>query len=108
MALGERSKRVGMAQPKKGAGLWRIAGDGEIPMVAVDDVVFEPVDAIVLDVEGYEPQALEGAHRVITTYRPLLWFEFLHHRPAIETFLADHGYSAPMRGLGGDWYSVHA
>src|SRR5688500_14954207 len=65
-ALGETHKRVGLTRPKPRAGLWRVDGDGEIQMVPLDAVLGEaPIDALVLDVEGAEVLALQGAARVI-------------------------------------------
>lgn len=108
-ALGEARKNVGMTRPKPKAGLWRVDGDGDIPMVRLDDVIGEAVDAIVLDVEGSEVQAWQGAERLIAACRPLLWFEYLQHTGAIDAFLAAHGYTKPAPcGVGGDYYSVHA
>ena len=108
-ALGETRKSVGMSRPKAKAGLWRVDGDGDIPMVPLDEVLGEaPVDAIVLDVEGSEVDVLRGAERLIATHRPLLWFEFMSNTEAIEAFLAEHGYAPPVHGIGGDKYSVHA
>lgn len=106
-ALGDRADCVGLTRPKVGAGLWRVDGAGDIPMVVLDDVVDDAIDAIVLDVEGSEVPALRGCERLIATHRPLLWFEFLTQTAAIEDFIATHGYTAPTRALGGDRYSVH-
>lgn len=108
-ALGDAHRRVRLSRPKAQAGLWRVDGDGDIPMMPLDGVIGdEPIDAIVLDVEGSEVQALRGAARVIDTHRPLLWFEFLHNTVEIEAFLVEHGYARPVRALDGDQYSVHA
>lgn len=107
VALGDREQSVSLSRPKAQAGLWQVSGEGDIPMVRLDDVIEGPIDALVLDVEGYEVQALRGAERVITTHQPLLWFEFLQHTAEIEAFLAAHGYGRPIQGLGGDCYSVH-
>jgi FkbM family methyltransferase len=107
-ALGETRQRVGMTRPKVGAGLWRVDGDGDVEMETLDDVLGDAVvDAIVLDVEGHEVQALKGAERIITRCRPLLWFEFMNNTAEIHDFLADHGYTVPVRGVGGDCYSMH-
>jgi FkbM family methyltransferase len=109
VALGETHRKVGLTRPKPGAGLWRVDGDGTIPMVPLDAMFIRtPIDAIVLDVEGYEVQALQGAERLITAQRPLLWFEALHGPEAMQGFLTAHGYTQPARGIGGDYYSVHA
>lgn len=107
-ALGERRSSVGLTRSRPHAGLWTVHGDGDIPMVALDDILDDRiVDAIVLDVEGSELQALHGAERLITASRPLVWFEYLHNVDAIWAFLSDHGYARPERGYGRDYYSRH-
>jgi FkbM family methyltransferase len=107
-ALGDKRQGVGLTRPKVGAGLWRVDGDGDVPMVPLDDILGDVVvDAIVLDVEGSEVQALRGAERLITAHRPLLWFENIHNTQAIEAFVMAHGYTVPARGVGGDCYSIH-
>lgn len=108
-ALGETTAAVRLTRPKAQAGLWRVDGDGDIPMVRLDDVLEDtPIDALVLDVEGSEVATWRGAERLIEAHRPLLWFEYLQHTAAIDAFLAAHDYTAPVRGVGGDCYSVHA
>ena len=49
------------------------AGETAVPCVALDDVLhgFQP-NFIKMDIEGAEPQALEGARRLIETHRPAL------------------------------------
>ena len=107
-ALGETRGRVGLTRPKERAGLWQVNGDGEIPMVTLDEFLGDvAIDAIVLDVEGHEAQALRGAERVILAHRPMLWFEFLNNTEAITDVLRDYGYREPTRAIGNDFYSVH-
>lgn len=107
-AVGDRSARVKLTRPRDQAGLWRVDGEGEIPMVTIDDVVGDrPVDAIVLDVEGYEVPALRGAAHVIETHHPVLWFEFMFDPDGIRALLEAHGYGPPLPGIGGDHYSFH-
>lgn len=106
-AIGEAPAHVGLVRPRANAGLWRVDGEGEIPMVRLDDLIDGPVDALVLDVEGSELSAFRGAERLIATHQPLLWFEYLHHATAIDAFLAAHGYATPRQGMGGDAYSLH-
>jgi len=107
-ALGSVPGRVGLTRPKAQAGLWRVEGAGDIPQVRLDDVIADPVDALVLDVEGAEVDVWRGAERLITTSRPLLWFEYVQHTDAITDWLTAHGYTRPVPGIGGDGYSVHA
>jgi FkbM family methyltransferase len=107
-ALGETRKSVGMTRPKAGAGLWRVDGDGDVDMVPLDGFLGDVlVDAIVLDVEGHEVQAMKGAERLIAAHRPLLWFEYTNNTEAIEEFVMARGYTLPVRGIGGDCYSIH-
>lgn len=47
-----------------------------VQAVRLDDVISGPVAFIKLDVEGAEFEALRGAHRILTTSRPVLAFEF--------------------------------
>lgn len=107
VALGAESAAVGLTRPKPHAGLWRVDGPGDIPMWTIDAMVGDaPIDAIVLDVEGYEAQALCGAARTIERNRPVLWFEYLQHTAAIDSVLSAHGYPPPQPALGGDFYSA--
>lgn len=108
-ALGETFARVGLTRPRAKAGLWHVEGDGDIPLVPLDAVVGDtPIDALVLDVEGYEVQALRGAERLIAAHHPLLWLEWTTNTAALTDFLAAHGYHSRVGGVGGDCYSVHA
>lgn len=105
-AVGDVQQFVGLTRPKAQAGLWRVEGEGTIPMVRLDDVIPDgPVDALVLDVEGSELQAWHGATRIIDTYHPLLWFEYLHPSDAMVAFLAAHDYAPQRPAIGGDAYS---
>lgn len=106
-AVGDRRDKVGLTREKAGAGLWRVTGAGAIPMVRLDDAMDGPVDALVLDVEGSEVAALRGAERLIDTYHPLVWCEYLHDADGIDALLAAHGYRRRAHGNGADYYSVH-
>lgn len=107
-AVGDVRTHVGLTRPKEKAGLWRVDGHGDIPMVPIDDVVDGPVDAIVLDVEGSEVEALTGAMRLIKTYRPVLWFEYLHRQPELKDFMQGVGYTRPVPTITTDAFSVHS
>lgn len=107
-ALGARETQIGLKRNKAQAGLWRVDGDGDIPMMRLDDVMGDvPVDALVLDVEGSELAAMEGAERLIARHRPLIWFECVEHVEAIHDFLDRHGYVPPRDGIYLDRYSIH-
>jgi FkbM family methyltransferase len=106
IALGDRPRTAGLDRHKAGAGLWRLAGDGSIPVLTLDSFCLPACDALVLDVEGSELDVLRGAGRTIATHRPLLWFEFMHGTDALAAWLSDHGYDRPRLGLQNDWYSL--
>src|SRR6185503_10593633 len=61
------------------AGSWRVdpAGEVSVEQIRIDDLNLLFCDLIVLDVEGYEPQALHGAVETIKRCRPVLHLELL-------------------------------
>lgn len=109
LALSDARRMVGLVREKPRAGMWHVVGEGDIQAVTLDEFLPDVApDAIVLDVEGSEPAAWRGAERLITTHRPLLWFEFNRNQDVLRSWLAEHGYTPPKPGVGRDWYSVHA
>ncbi len=59
------------------------SGSSLIPAVALDDVLHgQPLNLIKLDIEGAEPEALQGARRLIEKYRPglaICLYHYPHH-----------------------------
>ena len=87
------------------SGHWRTVPGGPIPTYTIDGLGLTALDALVLDVEGDELAALEGAAQTIAQHRPLIWFEALHHTGQLATWLRAHGYDQPQRGRGHDCYA---
>lgn len=82
------------------AGSWRVdeAGEHQITLLTVDSLALEDCDAILLDIEGYEPQALDGARATIERCRPVILCELLpRSQAAIEGWLAAAGYTLRER-----------
>jgi len=52
---------------------------GKIPMYRIDDIVLDSCDAIVLDIEGQELNALHGAEETIEEFSPVLMLEVKDH-----------------------------
>lgn len=52
-----------------------VAGDGYLPMIAVDSLNLPGCDLLQLDVEGFELKALKGAVNTIDKYKPVLCVE---------------------------------
>ena len=85
-----------------------IGKDGgiSIPVMTLDQLVrdsgCERVGLVKLDVEGYEPEVIEGAHETIVRYRPVVFAEFNRERMAINgfemmrswSFFLNNGYEA--------------
>ena len=78
----------------------RVIGVGATVGIRVDDIGWPRCDAILLDVEGFEPYVLQAAKSTIHTFRPLVLVEI---RPemfkfyglkdgACESFMENMGY----------------
>lgn len=52
-----------------------VAGDGYLPLIAIDSLNLPGCDLLQLDVEGFELKALKGAVNTITKYKPVLCVE---------------------------------
>lgn len=74
-------------------------GSGQIPVRTLDSYRLEDVSVIKIDVEGMEPDVLEGGIETIRCNRPLIyteeWDQAAHLR--VETVLAPLGYSPVER-----------
>lgn len=81
-ALGNDINRVGLARGRRDgktgvnhAGLVHVHGEGDVPMIRVDDLGLAVCDLLYLDVEGYELFALQGAVETIGRCRPVIAIE---------------------------------
>jgi FkbM family methyltransferase len=93
-ALGAFVGEVRMV-PHVSAGSWRVASNGTVPVpqITIDSLNLSHCDAIFLDVEGYEVDALQGAGTTLARFSPVLHVELLpRSKAAIETFMASSGY----------------
>lgn len=77
-ALGAEIAVVKM-MPAATAGSWRIDKEGRIPVpqITIDSLNLPACDALFLDVEGYEVEALKGAAKTIALYKPTIMVEEL-------------------------------
>jgi hypothetical protein len=65
--------------------------EGLVPIVAIDDVPYNGVDLLWLDIEEYEIHALKGAVQTIRNNNPIVMCE--NATPAIDKFMLDQfGY----------------
>jgi FkbM family methyltransferase len=52
-----------------------VAGDGYLPLIAIDSLNLPGCDLLQLDVEGFELKALKGAVNTINKYKPVICIE---------------------------------
>lgn len=104
-----RHSGVAAMRPAMSAGGHRIEPDGMMPIrvIALDDMALPICDAIFLDVEGYEVEALSGALETIKRCRPVLHVEELPRaKHAIREFMASNDYELAGRA-GFDFVYTH-
>jgi FkbM family methyltransferase len=104
-ALGHDLQPVRL-RPSRSAGTWRVEsgpeGTVEVPQTTIDAACRNDVDCIILDIEGYEVNALRGAAETIARCRPIIHVELLpRSKEAIERHLAGLGYKV-YREYGND------
>jgi FkbM family methyltransferase len=102
-ALGEKKGKAKINHRKTSSGGHHMATRVDVPFihvnqVRIDDVVQGPVDAMFLDIEGYEIEALKGAARTLKQH-PLLVIEnngcsqkFGYEPTALHAYLEPMGY----------------
>lgn len=81
--------------PKASAGSWCVGETGTVavPQTTIDLLKLPYCDAIFLDVEGYEVEALQGAALTISRHRPVIMVEELpRSKVQIEAHLDSLGY----------------
>lgn len=78
-ALGFRRDNVDLHRDSSNCGAHYVHGEGNIPTLRIDDLELPRCDLIVLDVEGMEAAALEGAILTIRTYKPVIMYEDKGH-----------------------------
>lgn len=74
-ALGFERKLVDLRREPQNAGAHFVEGSGSIPTLRIDDLGLTECDFIMLDIEGYEFQALLGAEETIRKFKPLISIE---------------------------------
>lgn len=98
-----------MMRPSVSAGTWRVMdrdakveGLVEVPITTIDAAQLTDCDAIILDIEGHEVEALRGAAETIARCHPVIHVEMLpRSADRIASHIAALGYRL-ARSHGGD------
>ena len=91
-ALGSAHDMIGISTPhKENRGMTIVGGVGYVPVLMIDDFVFETLSLIQLDVEGFECHVLDGAESNIRKHKPLITAENGDTK-YISEFLSNLGY----------------
>lgn len=75
VALGEQAGMVSIHTSNTSSGDSWVNGDGDIPLVRLDDYDLHDVDFIKLDCEGFELFALRGAEQTLKRCKPVICVE---------------------------------
>ena len=108
-ALGREPGRVSVHLPENeegNAGAYYVKPGDEVEQCTIDNLGFNYVDLIYLDIEGAETDALLGATETIAKCRPVIgledkknkfWKRFGHKRSPVEMLIQDFGYQQVTR-----------
>ena len=69
--------------------------DGIIPIMTIDGLNLQKCDLIQLDVEGFEPQVIQGTKKTIDKFKPVVIMERIDE--GIKVFLHELGYEQKYR-----------
>lgn len=108
-ALGNKRGPIDMVLSGKSTGQHRVRypdgpGLGTVPTYRIDDLALPVVDALFLDVEGYEQHALTGAAETLKRCRPVVMAESNKRaqdhgfsKDDLEVFMRMHNYTLHER-----------
>lgn len=108
-AVGEREGRIDLEHYPGRSGHTHRREGHSIRMVRIDDLGFESVDYIKIDVEGFELEVIQGAEQTIREFQPRMCIEQKqqHHRSDQERFAARELLKSwgarELRHHGDDW-----
>jgi FkbM family methyltransferase len=98
-AIGDAMDEVSFERTgKSGTGKVSDHGMFHVKQITIDSLNLQKLDAIYIDIEGYEDKAIKGALDTIQRCRPLICLEtFDRTREALNGLMEGIGYKAIMR-----------
>jgi FkbM family methyltransferase len=99
VALGASPGTVGIAREAGNCGASYVVEGGDITVVSIDSLGLDQLDLLILDIEGYEFEALQGAKDTLRQCSPVIVLEMKDHikrfgakEADIDAFLGGLGY----------------
>ena len=84
----------------------KLSDTAKVEQITLDSLPVGRVDFLKIDVEGMEFEALDGAERIIKTYKPIMLIEIIKiDKAKMEQRLTDMGYE--YYPFGGNFIAVH-
>jgi FkbM family methyltransferase len=78
-AAGSKKSRLNLYKSKENLGDHKLYGDGKkerVRVVKLDELVREQVNLIKIDTQGWEPEVVAGAKKIITKDKPIIFMEY--------------------------------
>lgn len=111
LALGERSERGTSLSTSDNRMMAQVVADpdGEIQVVALDEMGFSGVDFVKIDVEGHTIGVIKGGLETLRTHKPVVYVElYAHERDACDRMLREIGYREPREFEQSNYLYIHA
>jgi FkbM family methyltransferase len=97
LAVGSKNKLISLSADKHTQAK-RVVGEGNIPMVTIDELKIKDVDILKIDVEGFEMEVLKGAYKTLKDAKYLMIElnnnskKYGYDNGKIEKYLEDLGW----------------
>ena len=79
-AVGSKQGKLKLYKSEENYGDHRLYGKEkgieEVKIVKLDDVIKEKIDLIKIDTQGWEPEVIEGAKKIIEKWKPIMFLEY--------------------------------
>lgn len=67
--------KVGFVGDERNCGAYQLDGNGDLDIITLDEIELDSLDLLILDIEGMELKALQGAVNHISKFKPVIMLE---------------------------------
>lgn len=79
-AVGSKAGKLKLHKSKDNLGDHKLYGDDketeEVKIIKLDNFIKEPIDLMKIDTQGWEPEVIEGAKKIISKNKPIMFLEY--------------------------------